>query len=433
MRPKRQDDWTVVCNLYGLGVGPPSVLKSPALEEAIKEVRRLELAAKDVYEEALKGYEADLLVVKVNSKNVEKAIALALKGGDSEEAKRIALESQEALDRVTRERFMTNDTTVEKLGELLAESDRCILVFRDELSGFLRTMDREDRSSERGFYLEAWGGTSLFYTYDRISRGTIDIPRPCVSILGGIQPGPLQEYIAGAVNGSKGADGLLQRFQLAVWPDISPTWKNVDRWPDKDAKDAVSLLFDRLAKIDTSALKAQQGEYDNIPFLRFTPEAQALFDEWRAVLEGRIRGGDLPPAFEAHLAKYRSLVPSIALICHLIEGDDSGAVGEESLLRALAWSEYLESHAKRIYAYATHADLAAARELFKHIKRGDLSFPFSARDVYRRHWTMLDKEGTEAAVSYLEDFGWIREVQPEQRAGRPSAKWEVHPSLLRKI
>jgi hypothetical protein len=33
IRPKRQDDWQVVANLYGAMIGRPSLLKSPAMKE----------------------------------------------------------------------------------------------------------------------------------------------------------------------------------------------------------------------------------------------------------------------------------------------------------------------------------------------------------------------------------------------------------------
>ena len=36
IRPKQQDDWAVVPNLWGLAVGPPGSLKSPALAEALR-------------------------------------------------------------------------------------------------------------------------------------------------------------------------------------------------------------------------------------------------------------------------------------------------------------------------------------------------------------------------------------------------------------
>ena len=120
-----------------------------------------------------------------------------------------------------RKRYITNDPTVEKLGEILAANPRGVMLFRDELTGWLRSLDKDGREPDRSFYLEAWEGNGRF-TYDRIGRGTIDITACCVSILGGIQPGLISDYIATAVRGGAGDDGLVQRFQLLVWPDIPP-------------------------------------------------------------------------------------------------------------------------------------------------------------------------------------------------------------------
>ncbi len=64
-----------------------------------------------------------------------------------------------------------HDTTVEKLGELLNQNPRGLLLMRDELSGLLRTLDKPGREGDREFFLEGWNGTGS-YTYDRISRGT---------------------------------------------------------------------------------------------------------------------------------------------------------------------------------------------------------------------------------------------------------------------
>jgi putative DNA primase/helicase len=41
IRPKRQDDWAVVPTLWGLAVGAPGSMKSPALAEALRPLRRL--------------------------------------------------------------------------------------------------------------------------------------------------------------------------------------------------------------------------------------------------------------------------------------------------------------------------------------------------------------------------------------------------------
>ena len=152
-----------------------------------------------------------------------------------------------------------------------------------------------------------------------------------------------------ATQGEKGDDGLLQRFQLLVWPDPPASWRNVDRWPDTEAKNRAYEVFKRLDALDPEDFGAGGHDEEGIPAVRFTDEAQEVFDKWRDELEVRLRSEELPPALESHLAKYRSLMPSLALIFHLIEYVDGtaegGAVGLRPTLQAAAWCEYLETHA----------------------------------------------------------------------------------------
>ncbi len=57
--------------------------------------------------------------------------------------------------------------------------------------------------------------------------------------------------------------------------------------------------------------------------------------------------------WRSHVAKYRSLMPSLALIGHLIDGVAGGPTGPVSggaAARAVAWCEYLQGHARRLYA-----------------------------------------------------------------------------------
>jgi hypothetical protein len=92
-----------------------------------------------------------------------------------------------------------------------------MLVLRDELVGLIASWDRDGREGERTFYLEGWNGYGSFDT-DRIKRGTIFIPNLCISIFGGIQPDKLIVYLEQASKALSN-DGLLQRFQMLVYPD----------------------------------------------------------------------------------------------------------------------------------------------------------------------------------------------------------------------
>jgi hypothetical protein len=429
IRPKRVDDWEVVPNLWGGIVGRPGLLKSPALQEALRPLAPLEERAKSEYESKQLDFDAQSLVSEAQKKNAKDEVRKAAKKG-RDAAYEIALAAVVGGDHdaPVRRRYRTNDTTVEKLGELLNENPRGLLVFRDELTGFLRALDKDGRESDRAFYLETWNGTGGFI-FDRIGRGTTDIEAACVSILGGIQPGPLSAYISGAARGGSDDDGLVQRFQLVVWPDAGPQWRNVDTKPDLAARQRVCDVFERLDAIDPAAIGAEMpSDEGKLPFLRFTLEAQEIFNEWRTELEGRLLADDLHPMMEAHLAKFRSLIPSLALLIHLVDVG-VGPVGDDSLLRACFWGEYLESHARRVYEPALMPAAAGAKVLAGHIERGDLGAEFAARDVQRKGWVGLaEREYVKAALELIEDLNWLQ-VQRTETPGRPQTRYLVNPKI----
>jgi putative DNA primase/helicase len=439
IHPKCRDDWLVVPNLWGAVVGRPSLMKSPALAEVMKPLGRLIAEAYEEYREAKLAYEMDVMVAEATKAalkdELKKAAREAAKSGDRSKVDEIARHSQDT--EVTKEpvlrRYKTEDATVEKISEILLENPRGILVHRDELSGWLRNLDKQGREGDRSFYLEAWNGTGSF-DVDRIGRGSLHVPALCLSILGSIQPGPLSTYVYQATQGEKGDDGLLQRFQLLVWPDPPSAWRNVDRWPDTEAKNRAYEIFRRLDNLNPEDFGASGDGKEGIPAVRFTEEAQEVFDRWRDELEVKLRTGELPSALESHLAKYRSLMPSLALIFQLIDFVDGtgggGAVGLRPTLQAAAWCEYLETHAARLYSSAENPAMEGARVLLERIRNGDVGDGDSTRSVYRRHWAKLSApEEVSGACRVLEEFGWLR-IEAVRTSGRSTTRLRLHPSLI---
>lgn len=345
------------------------------------------------------------------------------------------LNAELAAATVTERRYMTQDPTTEKLGELCQENPRGMMVLRDELAGWLRTLERPGREGDREFYLEGWDGTGS-YTFDRIGRGTVHIAALTLSILGGIQPGKLEHYLQEAIAGGGGADGLLQRFQLIVWPDHPGDWRNVDRYPNTEAKNRAFKVFEALDKLDVADLNLDASE-DAIPSLRFSGDAQELFDAWRDALERRLRSGELDhkPAFESHLSKYRSLIPSLALIFHLVDvvdGKASGPVSLEAAQLAADWCEYLEAHALKLYAPEISAHIKAARDLALKIEEGAIKDGQTVRDIYNADWEGLkDRDVVMAGLEVLAEHKWIR-TETVSTGGRPSLKIRLHPDLRQK-
>ena len=433
IRPKRHDDWLVVPNIWGAAIGRAGVMKSPAIAEPLKPLTRLEIEAAKQHKEAIREYEATKMLSKQRRAIAEASIKGALKDAGG---KATAMDlARQAVDEdgcePIRKRYIVNDSTVEKHGELLRQNPNGYLIHRDELVGLLKSLDKDGQEGSRAFYLEAWNGTGRF-TYDRIGRGTIDIESVIFSVMGGITPGPLGDYLRQAVGEGALDDGLMQRFQLAVWPDIAREWHNVDRWPDSEAKHTAYTVFEQLDRLDPKSIGAQTdaNDEDGIPYLHFTESAQGIFDDWRGKLEATIRTGDEHRALESHLAKYRSLIPSLALLIHLVD-DGQGAVTDGALQRAIGWGNYLESHARRIFAVAISPDIPAAKALAKRLLNGDLKDEFSLKDVYRPCWSGLNTRAlAQSAADVLMDLDWLaehRETAPG--AFKPSTTYRINPKV----
>jgi hypothetical protein len=429
IHPKRHDDWLVVPNLWGAVVGRPSLMKTPAVSEAQKHLCRLETEARDDYKKAAAAFEIDKEVLKLTKTTIGEEIKKALKQGkDIEEArgKLAALQDDEPI----RRRYQTQDGTTEKIGELLNQNSRGLLVNRDELIGWFRSLDRDGRDGDRAFYLEAWNG-NCGYTYDRIGRGTLDISALCASVFGAITPGPLSSYVYQANRGGNGDDGLLQRFQVFVWPDASNDWRNVDRFPNTVEKNRAWEIFKALSGEIPGAVKENGAD---IPALRFSPQGQDVFDSWRHELETRLRSDHgLPPSLESHLTKYRKLMPSLALIFHLVAVADgstaAGPVSEQAAQMAVAWCQYLESHAGRVYGGATMPGMESAREIVKHIMRGAIQDGATFRDVYRNQWTRLaTPEEVRAGMEVLQEYDLLT-LDEITTGGRPSKIVRLNPVI----
>ena len=438
IHPKVNDDWLVTPNLWGGIIARPGRLKSPTLAEVLGPLRNVAARARISGQDDKDRAVARLASLKAKESAVKDQLKAAHKGKAPEGRTVENLEhelveihqevrDQEALDQD--KRFIVNDSTTEKLGELLKFNTCGLLMERDELAGWLRSLDRDDRRGDREFFLEAWNGNNP-YVYDRIGRGTVQIPALCLSIVGGIQPAKLSRYVSDALDNGYSADGLLQRFQLLVWPEDGRDWRLIDRRPDFDARELVCSRFQRLSEIPAPESP------EAVPALRFSQEAQALFYEWLPILEHHLAADELKacPAFESHLAKYRSLMPALALLFHVLESQDGfSAVSLEATKMAADWCGFLEKHARKVYAPELDSDLMGAHALAAKIQTGAVESGMTIREVYKTGWSHLKSaEDILEASQILERLGWARVEQVRKGGrGRPKQVLIVNPLATR--
>lgn len=441
VKPKTYSNWTIVPNLWGGIVAPPSSKKSPAFNAGTYPLDRLVASAREEFKEAQKKHEVLSFAKDADKSALKSKLKDASKKGDEEKQKQIIeemMQLEEEAQPILR-RYKTNDSSPEALAELEKQNPNGVLVLRDELTGWLESVDKDP--SERAFYLEAFNGDKP-YEFDRILRGHGYIENHCLSILGGIQPDKLITYLEPSIKGM-GNDGLFQRFQVLVYPDATE-WKYVDRIPNKLARNEVFELFKQVDEMDEYSLVKMGAnptdDYNTRPFFRFGQKAQELYVKWTTDLHKNKVENEEHSIIAQHLQKYPKLMTSLALIFHIIDGVKFGTVGdisEQSAEMAIQWCEYLESHARRIYGLVLDAATIKASSIGQKLLKLDAGHDwrikgFKAREIHRKNWKGLtDIESVENALELLVDNNWIvlEEIEPTVKGGRPSKQYWINPKI----
>lgn len=433
-------------NLWGLICGPPSIKKTHALtlgaaglERAQRsEVERLDAqrgeleTAREVAAARLDGLTGQLKRAYKGGKNAPQAPS----DDDLTEAREALHAAEAALKPL---RYVVNDSTVEKLGEILRDNPDGVTLVRDELTAWLASFDRAGRESDRGFWLEAANGTGSL-TVDRLARGTVFIPRVCAGVMGTIQPGPLAD-LRDAQRGA--GDGLLQRFQLFLWPDTFPAFNQAEqREPLSVAlREQAAAVLDALGALSLAGLGSTYPGGDGAP-LGYTPAAQRIYDAWEVEHAAAVRDLGRGEAYRAHLGKQPATFARLALVFHALDVAAAGAahpdpahVGEQAAGLAADWCDYLRPHALKLWGEGRRGDVLDAREVLRFIERGrirDGQKVSEARAVLAEGKAGMTGERLGAALRVLEGCGAVRveTVTPASGTGRPSKVLRLNPDAL---
>ena len=420
IQPKSKDtSWIEVGNLWGSIVAPPGTMKSPTMDAITLPLLRIDAEWHEEDEYALAQYSDKETLVKLEMAAWESKVKTAHKNNEPPPAK-----PKTSLIKPPRRLLVTQDANYESLCEKMVANPAGITIIRDELSGWIEMLGREGRQGERGLYLQSWQGKTP-YKSNRIGRGEINVPACCITLLGSIQPSLLNVLMADAMKGGGvNDDGLIQRFQLFIYPDGMPGVKYVDEPINQKALQEAENVYRKLVKLDASQPLR----------LLFSPDAQQLFESWFVELGHTLHNSDIHPALSSHFSKYRGLMPKLALLFELASGGTQ-TVSLKHAQKAAAFCGYLGWHARRIYSLIIPPKMKAANELSKRLEQGWKyeEGRFTVRDVYRNEWRGLSQpEEVWAALSILEDAGWVRRVEGNRGKGRPTDDFVINPKVKMK-
>lgn len=230
-------------------------------------------------------------------------------------------------------RTWASDTTIEQLGFLLHQNSRGLLLYKDELSGLVFSMNqyKNGRGADRQFYLSAWSGTA--HAVDRRDGTDIRLPRPFLSVVGAIPPS-LLHHLQGRVGEE---DGFMPRL-LFAYPEPAP-----ERWMKREVPEKVKNLY-------TARVRELFGlDYNNAPIpIPMSHEADQLFEHWVNELLGEMQALDFWQPLRPYYAKFKGYAARLALIHTLATDPAAKEVGQESLMAAFAQVDYFKAQAEKV-------------------------------------------------------------------------------------
>jgi len=405
--PKHYDKgWLVYPNIWCAVVGKAGSQKTPSITPMFEPIRKYDKDMRDLYQLNIEDYEYETAQCKRNRARPEEY---------PKQPKRHAL--------------FTNASTPQALQVTLENNPQGILVYRDELAGFFDELQKKGNEGARQFFLEAWNGNGTF-SYDTLVRGSTYINGVCLTLVGSIQPSVLAKQIESA-NSGKANDGFIQRFQLLVKSSPKPDFNYPlsDTVPDYQAEDLYNTTFKRLLDLPIN---------DKPVVVNFDNAAQDIFDSWYESLERRLRQGKMPEIMLSHLSKYRSLMPSLALIFECIDNTNFNAdtlssdltISARSARMAIEWCDYLENVAKDILVNDTDTEIdpsfILAEKIIYKIENGEITDGMTMTAFKSKFRGKNDKPNLQSAIELLSEHGWIISEQ-QKTEGRPKSLIRINP------
>lgn len=397
--------WSEPAILWTAIVGESGTAKSPAMEVALRWVRKRQAAALVEYKRKVKEH-----------KDAMAAHRRAMAKGSQGSEKGAPPQEPEA---PVAERTWTDDATTEAVAKLLEQNPRGILMIRDELSGWFN-FDRYASGSggDVAKWIEMHGGRSMMV--DRKGAGTLFIPRAAVSIAGGIQPGILRRVL----RAEHRENGLAARLLLACPPRISKAWSDATIHPATES--AVAAMFGRLYGLSMDADEdgepmprtitlSVDAKAEFIAFYNAHARTQATLVDEEAAAWSKLEGYGARLAMVIHLAREA-----------LADAPTPGPVDRQSVAAAVTLVRWFGDEAIRAYAMLAKPDSVLDR-LVEWIGRHPEGV--TERDLVRGPTPWRGDAGrAESDLMRLVEDGRVTRcpMPPGPSGGRPSERYVLN-------
>jgi hypothetical protein len=379
--------FAVYCSVYSALVARPGGGKSPAQRHVCEPVKRRAKMYKMTYEDQMAEW-------KEREESGEPM--------DSGKEPRL-------------QRISCRNITSESLAPILTSNQRGLVIIKDEVAGFVKSMDqyRGGKGADREFFMEVW--SNIDQDVDRKSQGgvPITVEDPFINVFGGVQPDKLH-YVTNLMGEN---DGFADRFLVSYPDEVFQTafnWEEVDEETSRKWNLVYNSLHDDFHFGQGSD---ERGRIIDIPMVvRCSLEAGKMYAEWYEPHRKETQEPDFPPRLIGSWLKMTEYTLRLALIIHCLRcaspdveeaPADEFIVDEETMIRAIALAEYYKSHIARAFGFVirNNKDRLAFRSIKYIMKQKD--YTITVRK-FMMNQQEIAQTATEAREIFeeMEDRGW---------------------------
>lgn len=361
-------------------VGKPGIGKTPSVNQVIQPLKALNIKEQKNFQKKMSEY---IEYEKLDKK--EKQYTTELKRPKSRQ-------------------FIVGDVTLEALVDLHEENQNAIGVFKDELAGWFKDMNKYRAGSDLEFWLSSWSGQSI--SLNRKTAKSAFVDKPFIPVLGGIQPSVFDEFTTGANK----ENGFIDRI-LISYPELV-----VNLYNDK-FMDSTAILwyndFIQKFKTDIERLFYKTNEHDEIVqnVVRFNKESKPEWVRIHDEITEMQNSDDENEYMKSMLPKQKSYITRFALILNTLwsyvdDNYDHRYIHKNSIQGAEKVSKYFISMAKLV-----KQDSREKLELKKVSKDGSTSF-----DKFKMMY-MADTKLNQSTVAEMLEVSrqtinnWIKKIE----------------------
>ena len=302
---KVKNGWIAPSIFWFVAVGETGTMKTHPLKYITKPITKLDMQSKKQYDQEMKDWIANE------------------KKGQKPNFKQIQV----------------NDYTLEALHDVCLFNKRGVGLFRDEIVGFLKDMNKYRKGSDEEFWLESFNNGS--YIVNRVTKDVIAIENTCINILGSIQP----DVLSGIAKEREG-NGLIERFLFTV------SEENIHHLKDSEIPlewekwwESIILQFNSYCQlIDEKAT-----------IIDLTPENFKQLQKYDIELTEIQRSENETSGIKNYVSKIKTYMPRFILLLAVIDGFMDGTFPEintSHVDRAYSFCKYFIDAAKSVFSDA---------------------------------------------------------------------------------